>query len=973
MKSQWILLLFFYSFGFSQSNQFVLQQWNVEDGLPQSTVRCITQTVDGYIWAGTWNGLVRFDGVGMKTFNAANTPELLVSNVMSLCADRKGRLWIGTDAGGLAQYTNRKFFRLDSADGIQAARILSIHEDHAGRIWCATERGIYVYNEKKFLHFTEANGLPRTYANQTAVLPDGTMYLGFVGEGCIAYLNGDSLIIVENFSLGGFAVAADDSGTLWYGVRNKGFIKRKNGKEFIDRRFADVHPGETYYLQNGEKWLLTPNAVYAITDSAVTILEGVEGVKFSEITVVFQDREKNIWLGKEGDGLILLRKKKIITLSKLNGFPADIIMSGVQDTAGKIWIGTWDNGLLAGDYSSLKFHSVRLPQPVRSVYAVNKSQNGILWAGTWGNGLYSIQNGNVRLIENSLLSRSTSIISVAEDAKGNVWAGTAHDGAVCMTGNKATLWNTESGMSGNRINSILCTRNGDTWISVSANGVNRISNGMLTVYKKGSGLNDNFASPMYEDDDGNVWIGTNNGLTRWKNGKFSYVTVQQGLFDNVISQIIQDDSGNFWIGSVHGIYKVLKQELNDAADGKIASVNALVLGKEDGMLNEEMSGGGIHRSWKSSDGNLWFSSSKGVVIINPKTISVNEIPPAALLPNVLIDNVSVPFTDEVVLQPEQTKLEIEFSGINFSAPKKIRFHYLLDGLNDVWIDAGTKRFTQFTNLEPGAYLFRLKAQNNSGAWSENEAHLRIIILPKYYQTWWFRLLAVVLFFMLGPVIYYFRIKKLQKEKDEHVQFSRRLIESQEVERKRIATELHDGLGQSLLIIKNKLVVALQTIAKESPFALQVEEVSGIVSSTIDEVRSISHNLRPHQLDQLGITKTLRAVVRRANESTPIECTGSIADFDGMLSPEEEINLYRIVQEAFNNIIKHSEATAARLEAERNENVLSVSISDNGKGISSADGFGISGMQERAKMFHWKFTRSSEPGKGTTISLTITLQ
>jgi signal transduction histidine kinase len=323
------------------------------------------------------------------------------------------------------------------------------------------------------------------------------------------------------------------------------------------------------------------------------------------------------------------------------------------------------------------------------------------------------------------------------------------------------------------------------------------------------------------------------------------------------------------------------------------------------------------------------------------------------------------------LEPGQSKIEIRYTGIHFTSPKKIRFKYQLDGLDHRWSDAGTNRFAQFTNLEPGEYTFRVKAENNAGIFNLHDASMRIIVLPPFYVTWWFRSLLIVFFLTIGPSIYFYRVRQLTREKEQQIEFSRRLIESQESERKRIAAELHDGLGQNLLIIKNKLLVALQSLNKQETTTLQVEEASDVVSNTIEEVRSISHNLRPHQLDQLGITKTLRSIVRQVNEATAIEFSAEIQDIDGMLSPEQEISLFRIVQESFNNIIKHSESTKVTVNVVRNADMIHLTIADNGKGISSSQGFGISGMQERAKMFGWELLITSKEGTELTLRISNT--
>jgi len=960
----------------AQTDPYVIQQWNIEDGLPQSTVRCIAQTPDGYLWVGTWQGLARFDGLQMTVFTSANTPALNTSNIMSLYSDRRGQLWIGTDAGGLVRYVDGAFRRFDSTDGISASRILSITEDGVGRMWFATEIGIFSYTGNKFLHFTEANGLPQTYANQVLPFPDGEMYLGFVGYGARVHLIGDSLVVEETFPVGGYTLSIDSAGVLWYGDHKRGFVRRENGQEAADRHVPGGVLKETFILRNGEKWVLMPNGIRIISDSAERMLKEIGGISFSEITTVFEDREGIIWLGKEGGGLIRLRKKLAEAFSEANGFPADNILCGLEDRAGQVWIGTWESGLLRSSSSSRNFLRMTLPNGVSSIYTLCESRDGGIWAGSWGSGLFKIRDGHVHQFSKGIVNSSTSIVSVVEDARGGLWVGTSSDGIEYFNGAEEKILNSSTGWPFNRVNAILCGRNGDTWATISAGGVVRISNGVVTVFKKGTGLNDNSASPLYEDAEGVIWVGTNRGLARWKDGKFSFVSEEQGLFDGIIAQIIEDDLGNLWIGAIHGIYRVRRQELNDAADGKIPAVQCFTIGKEDGMLIEETAGAGTPRCWKTTDGKLWFSTSRGVVVIDPHTVASNPIPPNVLLERAWVENRPVALQNILTLQPGQSKIEVQYTGINFAAPQKIRFKYFLEGFEKEWNDAGSLRLARYTNLDPGSYTFHVIAANSAGIWNEKGASVMIVVEPPFYATWWFRLIVLGFFFTTGPLIYVVRIRYLKREREKQVQFSRKLIESQEAERKRIAADLHDGLGQNLLIIKNKLLVALAdggAGGKDLRPDSQVEEASDIVSSTIEEVRSISHNLRPHQLDQLGITKTLRAVVRQASESAAIEFSPEIHDIDGMLSPEEEINLFRIVQESLNNIIKHSAATKANASVMKETDFILVTISDNGKGISSSAGFGISGMEERAKMFGWKLEVGPQPDGGTVLRLMIPIR
>ena len=364
----------------AQNDPYVVQQWKVEDGLPQSTVRCITQTHDGYLWIGTWNGLARFDGVRMTVFNGSNTLEFLAANIMSLFTDRQGRLWIGTEPGGLVRYAGGRFKRFDSTDGISATRILSINEDHAGNLWCATEIGIYVYNGNRFRRFTEAEGLPRTYANQVIPLPDGGMYLGFVNTGVRARLIGDSLIVEKSFPVGGYAVDVDSNGALWYHIREIGIVKNAAEITTADRSLADRTSGEMYILRNQEKWLLLRDNIHIISPAGIRLMHKLNDIVFSDMTTLFEDREGNIWLGKEGAGLICLRKKRIDVYSKRNGLLSDLIMCGTEDRKGNLWMGTWDKGLLVRRKSMPRtFSPVTMPGEITSIYSLGNSRNGGIW------------------------------------------------------------------------------------------------------------------------------------------------------------------------------------------------------------------------------------------------------------------------------------------------------------------------------------------------------------------------------------------------------------------------------------------------------------------------------------------------------------------------------------------------------------------------------------------------------------------
>jgi signal transduction histidine kinase len=303
------------------------------------------------------------------------------------------------------------------------------------------------------------------------------------------------------------------------------------------------------------------------------------------------------------------------------------------------------------------------------------------------------------------------------------------------------------------------------------------------------------------------------------------------------------------------------------------------------------------------------------------------------------------------------------------------------GLDRDWVDAGPRRTAYYSHVPPGRYIFKVIAANSDGVWNTNGKSLPIIVLPAFYQTWWFLTLASLI--AAGAVIFAWRYRVTQLEGAHAVQqaFSRQLIASQEAERERVAAELHDSLGQSLLIIKNRAVLARNSFDDAEAAREQLDEISAAASHAVGEVREISYNLRPYQLDRFGLTKTLQAACDRASKSSGICFLTELDTIDGLFSKETEINIYRIVQEAINNILKHSQATEAALTVRRRGGEVCLTVRDSGQGFSSValntgaaapGGFGLFGMAERVRMLGGTYDVASAPREGTTVTIRLAI-
>jgi signal transduction histidine kinase len=346
-----------------------------------------------------------------------------------------------------------------------------------------------------------------------------------------------------------------------------------------------------------------------------------------------------------------------------------------------------------------------------------------------------------------------------------------------------------------------------------------------------------------------------------------------------------------------------------------------------------------------------------------------------LIESVTLEREPIDFRRGVTIEPGHRGLEISYTGLSYIKSDQIKFKYKLEGLDDEWVDAGTRRVAYFPYLPPGGYRFRVVAANSDGVWNNEEAAIDLMVRAPFWQQLWFWLLCVGAVTVIAVFAIRRRLARLKTKHAEREAFSRRLIESQEVERKRIAAELHDSLGQNMLIAKNWALVGLNALDEDNPAREHLTEISEATSLALEEVRQIAHNLRPYQLERLGLTNTIEHMVRQIKNSSDIEFVTEIDNIDGLLSKESEINLYRVVQECVNNVIKHSRATTAWLTIKRTANGAQITCRDDGQGFdaeasSRKGGMGLIGMAERVQMLGGRYAIESALGTGATIRVAI---
>ncbi|MGH9842377.1 MAG: sensor histidine kinase, partial [Blastocatellia bacterium] len=610
--------------------------------------------------------------------------------------------------------------------------------------------------------------------------------------------------------------------------------------------------------------------------------------------------------------------------------------------------------------------------------SITEDRAGNLWFSVKGQ-LTQFRNGHFTRWTTAQGLPHEPVRELLGDRRGNLWISTPGQGLTLFREGRFRGFDTRDGLADNEVTALYESREGRLWVGTRHGGISRFEAETLrfTTWTVKDGLPGDQVLAFYEDRAGSLWIGTNGGgLRRFKNGRFAAITVRDGLYDNRTFQILSDtgdDSGDLWMSSNRGIFRVSLRELNDFAEGRRPSVTSFAYGVADGMLSRECNGASP-AGWKTRDGRLWFPTVKGVVAIDPRQRDIQ--PSRVAIERVILDRASLPTGGPVHIRPGQEDLEIEYTGINWRRPQQIRFKYQLAGFNQDWVEAGTRRTAYFSHLPPGDYTFKVIADNGEGLWNTEATSLRVVVLPPFYRTWWFLTLAALAVMGVVFAAFKYRITQLEQRQAAQQVFARELLASQEAERKRIAAELHDSLGQNLLVIKNRALLSALTLPDE-PARTQFTEISDAVAQTLDEVRTISHDLRPPHLDQLGLRTALQAMIEKVAASSPIQFTHELDECDGRFAPGDDITLYRIVQECLNNILKHSGATQARIGLRVDAGQSLLTIRDNGRGFAldgnTHVGLGLQGIAERARILGGTQTIQTAPGQGTTVTVRIELK
>ncbi len=977
--------------GFGAGNlPLTFHSWQREQGLPQNFVRALAQTRDGYLWIGSDDGVARFDGLRFTPFGLREG--LNSGPVRALLGDSRGALWIGSAADGLTRWQDGRFTTISN---LPSDAILALAEDREGGVWIGTESGLTVWREGRAQAPAGAEAFRRNPVTAVAADRHGAVWVGVKGLGVFRFDGGRfdkvSDPSVQALLQDPHCLLVDHEGRLWVGAADEFVLYQENHRWRLHR--IHPHQGKPYIsalaeTPDGTVWAASlGEGIFQFKNGAVEAMNARSGLSDNLAEALFVDQQGALWVGTHG-GLNSLRAQTALSFGQREGLGYGPALGLAEVAPGIVWAGKANDGLYRWDGQSFRrLSSVGLSLAGAQVNALLRARDGSCWVAA-EHGLLHFKNPEsiASEAEAALFTNGVSVMALAEDAAGALWVGT-REGALWRRAGES--WTAQSNYwPGQPVTAIVPDRGGAMFVGVSGAGVFRLSGGPVEKYGKEQGLLSDLIRTLYLDGDGTLWIGTSGGgLSRWRAGKITTFTTREGLPDNTISQIVEDDYGRLWLGSNRGLACVSKRELAEVAAGRAAALYPQVYGRDEGMLSEECTSGFYPAGLKTRSGLLWFSTLKGIVVIDPRPRAEARAAPPVALEQVLVDGAPAPKSGTgggatLRIPPGRHRLEIAYTAICFDAPDRARFRYRLAPLDADWFDAGTRRVASYPFLPSGDYHFVVSASASDGVWGPGTPMLEVSVARHFWQAWWFSALAGLA--ALGAVAGVARVAEKNKMQRRLKQLEQERV--LERERTRIAQDLHDEMGAKLCRISFLSEHARRGEDLPAELRNQITSISDASREVLHSLDEIVWAVNPRNDSLEPMASYIGQYAQDYFQETGIACELDIpAKFPSYtLSSQFRHHLFHAVHEALTNTLKHSKATQAKVSIKCEDAAFEIAAWDNGAGFDPAtmaragnggggggeSGNGLRNMRERLAEIGGTCQVESTPGRGATIRFII---
>lgn len=960
--------------------QLIHTTWTSKEGAPIG-IRELAQTRDGYLWLGTYFGLFRFDGVRFVRYVPLSGGIIPNESIGPFVASPDGSLWfvrkngavsrlradslstwdttstfsgvedltesskgvvVGGGAGGIYRFADGKWENVSAAWGYPGKQCVAVWYDRDDALWAVTEDRV-VYLPAGGHRFLDP-GIP-------VRSPSPGMQFGQEADGTIWFLDfGQSVTPVQKLgetarprselTADPLAMLLDSKGSLWVASGRDGLYRVLDPHRFRDRLAGSPRAVEHFSMKDG-----------LLTDIPVALLE---------------DREGNVWVGSSS-GLERFREGAFTPFPAIAPGRPRFVMAG-RDSM--VWTNPFNDGSLQrfgprgqdtldpgfrlatiaqdssgqslfvdGDTRILRLEGRRfVPIPLRGslahgLYTVGIDPTGTIWA-------YSVESGLLRVVGDSLVQiarldgPTIPHGQVFIDSKGRVWV--AQPSRVALyTGGKLTTFEASRGISG-------------------------------------------FVYAFFEDRSGVIWAATAGGLSKFTGERFQTLTQKQGIPEGLVYGSAQDQAGAWWLATKPGIVRYPPGEIERALTDSTYSANYRIFDESDGMVGALVKGYWGPVLTRSGDGKIWVATDSGLARIDPQRV------PAASPPPVRIEVARFQNREQGIAEGDQLPagtrdLEIDYTSLTFAKPERVQFRYQLEGADTAWRDVGTRRRAYYTGLEPRSYRFRVSASMGDGVWTEAEAAWSFRVLPRWYQTLWFKGLVVLLIGAIGAVL----AALIQRSRHHRAQQALKdKYDATLAERARIAQDLHDTLLQGFAGVTLQLKAAELALPQNPQGAADtILRVQRLAHESLKEARERVWEMRDTDLGRDDLPAALETMARERIGAARIELAMMVSGARRRLTRALEDAAFRIGREAIANAVRHAGASRIEVRLGFEPNRLQLQVRDNGRGFSPDIGenarrnghFGLSGMVDRAAHLGGRCEVTSPPEGGTLVSADLPLK
>ncbi len=1011
---------------------YMVKTWDVDDGLPESSISDVAQTPDGYLWVSTLNsGVARFDGVRFVSFDLPFAAKFPSRGVRRLFVDATGELWLNGFGNYLACWRDGEF-HLEPTTPVVITWLIAT----------PSNRLVFGIKEGALLERSPADGTNADWKITPA--PDAGQYCRFYADaagnywyrrmdGQVARLVGgkDELITLKSGDAKFSAFAGDNAGRI--AVANAAGLFVRDTDEFQDQtpgknHFNSAPRGLTSDGRNGwwievdgrlrrcrnQQWLaeavawheqkrtwsrvrleqpdgtgglwlayVDGGAIHISADGELSALTTADGLPSNRVRTMMQDREGNVWLSFERGGLARIRPRLFQAVGRRDGL-ADSVTTSVGEAAdGAIWIGTISGMVSRWHDGGCTNFTLPLLGTHCEMSTVFPDAAGRVWIGTHGNGVWVWETNQFRN-PLTIAQVGINIRGIFGSRDGRIWVA-SQDGLFCLTNEKLTQIQTPKSEA-DYPTALAEGADGTIWVAMNTGELLELTHGQIKTFQPDDPALRQRFSAVCVDARGMVWIGTlGAGLLRFCDGQFTAVTRADGLLTDAISQVIEDNAGVLWLGSPAGIISVRP----DLLTNHNTNSPFRVFGRDDGLPTVGCATASQPTAWRARDGRLWFATANGVTSVQPTAATARQLPPLVLIEEVWVDGqaqklssrepVSVP--PSLTLSPGRHHLEFHFTGLGFAAADRLRFSYILEGWDEVWQENRAERSVSYNDLLPGNYRFRVRACNSDGVWSATESAMTLIVPPHLWETRWFRgvTFAVALLLAVGIVFYWSHLR--------HQRLIRRMEQQQALERERtrIAQDIHDDLGASLTRIAMLSQSALDKTSAAQPPVTEMNRIyatARAMTRTMDEI-VWAINPRHDSLDSVVayFAEFVEEFLSVGNVKFQLEIPLELPP--RVITSEVRHNLFLAFKEALNNAVKHAHASQIVVTLVVLEKGFSLSVEDNGRGFAlaqaagspssarrSQSGNGLKNMRRRLEELGGRCHLENVPGRGTRVSFEI---